>query len=91
MVLRLAAEQSPTETDAPAEEASVNPVPYDAGLLSELETHGPDALKEYGMIVVRGTGDTARFNSALWYALAHDLVYEHRADADCVIITDPKE
>lgn len=88
MVVRLAREASPVASDAPAEEGYENPVAYDPGLLAQLEEHGPAALEEFGMIVVRDVGDTARYNSAVWYALAHDLVYEQRDG--CVVVTDPK-
>lgn len=83
-VLRLLVQGLPEETDAPED---VGPA-YDPGLLVELEEHGPDALEEYGQIVVRGVGDAARYNAALWYALAYDLAYEHRGDV--VVITDPR-
>jgi hypothetical protein len=86
MMRRLAAADSlPVETDAPPEDA--NPVPYDPGLQAELLEHGPEALQEYGMIVVRDVQRSERYNSAVWYALGHDLAYELKDG--CVIITDP--
>lgn len=88
MVRRLAAADSlPVESDAPEE--ATNPVPYDAGLQQELSVYGPEALKEHGQIVVRGVADPARYNAAVWYALAQEppLLYELRDG--CVIITVP--
>lgn len=85
MMIRVAeAERLPVETDAPEEGGSV---PYDAGLQADLLEYGPDALREYGMIVVRGVADPARYNSSIWYALGHDLKYELKGDT--VVITDP--
>lgn len=78
------ADELPVETDAPADGGP----DYDAALLAELEQHGPDALAEFGMITVRDVAAAPRYNAAVWYALAHDLVYENRGDA--VVITDPK-
>lgn len=94
MLHRLAeAEALPVTSDAPpGEEATPNVVneaiPYDAGLQQDLIEHGPDALKEWGQIVVRGVRDPARYNSAVWFALAQDppLQYEHVPDRDVVII-----
>ena len=86
MMLRLAAADGlPVETDAPEETAGVV---YDVALQAQLLEHGPEALQEYGMIVVREVGEPARYNSAVWYALAHDLAYELREG--CVVIVDPK-
>ena len=86
-VLRLVAneEAMPVETDAPEQGSEIA---YDAGLQVELLEHGPDALQEFGMIVVRGCGDEARYNSAVWFALGQGLVYELKDS--CVVITDPK-
>lgn len=83
-VLRLLSQNLPEETDAPED---VGPA-YEPGLLVELEEHAADALEEYGQIVVRDVADAARYNTAVWFALAHDLAYEHRGDV--VVITDPK-
>jgi hypothetical protein len=87
MMRRLAlADNDPVETDAP-EAAAANPVPYDPGLQADLLEHGPAALKEFGMIVVRDVQRPERYNSAVWYALGLDLAYELRDG--CVVITDP--
>ena len=75
---------APVESDAPEE---LSAIPYDPGLQADLLEHGPVALKEYGMIVVRQVAEPARYNSAVWYALGHDLKYELRDG--CVVITDP--
>jgi hypothetical protein len=87
-VLRLlaAAEEMPVETDAPPTDAT-STVPYDPGLQQELLDLGPEALTEYGMIVVRDVQKQERYNSAVWYALGHGLRYELKEN--CVIITDP--
>ena len=86
MMMRLAAAETlPVETDAP-DEGSAG-IPYDAGLQQQLEEHGPEALRDYGVIVVRDVAAEARYNSAVWYALGHDLRYELRAGA--VYIWDP--
>ena len=84
--LRLIAhdETMPVETDAPEQGSEIA---YDAGLQVELLEHGPDALQEFGMIVVRGCRDEARYNSAVWFALGQGLVYELKDS--CVVITDP--
>lgn len=74
----------PVASDAPEDP---DPVPYDPGLQAELLEHGPEALKEYGVIVVRDVAARERYNSAVWYALGHDLVYELRDG--CVLISDP--
>ena len=90
MLRRLAdAELLPVETDAPPDgELESSGVPYDVGLQQDLIEYGPDALQRYGMIIVRDCGkETARYNSALWYALGHDLVYTY--DGVTVTITDP--
>lgn len=87
MMKRLAAADTlPVETDAPLS-TEANPVPYDPGLQQDLLELGPEAMREYGMIVVRDVKEPARYNSAVWYALGHDLAYELRDG--CVIITDP--
>ena len=85
-LLRMVAnsESEPTETDAPEDAFP----PYDAGLQVELLEYGPEALREFGMIVVRNVGNEARYKASIWEALAHDLVYENRGDV--MIITDPK-
>ncbi len=62
-------------------------VPYEPGLQAELAEHGPDALRDYNQIVVRGTSERKRFNTALWFAHAHDLKWVNRPDLDCVILT----
>ena len=93
MLRRLAAADGlPAETDAPAEQAFENPVAYDPGLQQQLEELGPEALREFGQIIVRDTHDSARYNSAVWYALAYDLAYEHRMETagDYVRIYDPE-
>ena len=77
------ADEMPVESDAPQDGGPQ----YDAGLIIELQEHGPDALKEYGQIVVRGTSLEAKYNSAVWYALSLDLHFENKGD--CVVITDP--
>ncbi len=68
-------------------------VPYEPGLQAELAEHGPAALKEFNQIVVRGTSERKRYNSALWFAYANDLKWINRPDLDCVILTwqDGKE
>jgi hypothetical protein len=81
-----AADTAPVTTDAPDDVD--NPVPYDPGLQADLLEHGPAALAEFGMIVVRDVRPEARYNSAVWYALAHDLEFELRDGV--VVITDPK-
>lgn len=83
-----AADALPVETDAPQASNGTNPVPYDPGLQQDLLDYGPDALKEFGVIVVRDVQRPERYNSALWYALGHDLNYELREG--CVYITNPK-
>lgn len=82
----------PVASDEP--ETSSSGVPYDAGLQQDLLDHGPEALKEYGVIVVRDVADEARYNSAVWYALSQlrldgsgCLHYELKNG--CVFITDP--
>ena len=77
------ADEMPVESDAPLDGGPQ----YDAGLIIDLQEHGPDALKEYGQIVVRGTSLEAKYNSAVWYALSLDLHFENKGD--CVVITDP--
>jgi len=62
-------------------------VPYEPGLQQELADHGPAALREFNQIVVRGTSERKRYNSALWFAHAHDLKWVNRPDLDCVILT----
>ena len=85
MMRRIAeADNAPVETDAPEDAAGI---PYDAGLQQQLLELGPDTLAEYGVLVVRDVGDEARYNSALWYALGHDLQYALRQGA--VYIWDP--
>ncbi len=87
MMRRLAADaDAPTVTDAPED---VDAVPYDIGLQQELTEFGPDALKQYGQIVVRNVADRARYNSAVWYALAQDPILSYELREGCVIITDP--
>lgn len=81
---RLAREELVSET---SDDESGEPVPYEPGLQVELAEHGPAAMREYGQIVVRGTSEPRRYNSALWYAYAHDLAWENRPDLDCVILT----
>ena len=68
-------------------EHPISGVPYDPGLQVDLEEFGPDAMQEYGQIVVRDTQREERFNSAVWYAHAHDLAWTNRPDLGCVIIT----
>ena len=88
MMRRLAeADALPTETDAP-ELSGEGAIPYDTALQADLMEYGPDALKQYGRIVVRDVANAARYNSAIWYALGNDLVYEY--DGETVTITDPK-
>jgi len=77
------AETQPVETDASVADGPA----YDAGLLADLDEHGPDALQEWGMIVVRDIAREDRYNAAVWWALAHDLAYENKGDS--VVITDP--
>ena len=83
-VLRLlaAAEEQPVETDAPE-----HTTPYDAGLQADLEEHGPEALKEWGKIVVRNILPEPRWNSALWYAMKYGLVHDRVGDD--LVLTDP--
>lgn len=88
MQLRLAqAEALPVESDAP--EANTNTVSYDPGLQQDLLEHGPEALREFGMIVVRNVADPARYNTAVWYALSHEPILHYELREGCVIITDP--
>ncbi len=88
MLRRLAeAEALPVESEAP--EAQDSAVPYDPGLQAELTEHGPEALREFGMIVVRDVGREERYNSAVWYALAQDPPLRYELRDGCVIITDP--
>ena len=78
------ADEMPVESDA-----SLDGGPqYDAGLIIELQEHGPDALKEFGQIVVRDTGNEARYNSSVWFALSLDLEWENKGD--CVVIHAPE-
>lgn len=85
MVRRLAAADAlPVVSDAPED---TDTVPYDPGLQQELLDLGPEAMREYGMIVVRNVAVAERYNTAVWYALGHDLHYELRDG--CVVITDP--
>ena len=86
-VLRLLAEAESLPQDELSGEAPPA-VAYDAGLIAELEEHGPAALKEYGKITVRNTSQPERYAAALWYALKHGLHYEQVAGA--VLITDPE-
>ena len=75
MLRRLAdADEIPVASDAP-ETSGAAGVPYDAALQVELEEYGPEALEEYGKIVVRGVSDPARYNAGLHYALSYDLDY----------------
>ncbi len=62
-------------------------VPYEPGLQQELAEHGPVALREHGSITVKGTTERKRYNTALWFAYAHDLKWINRPDLDCVILT----
>ena len=86
-VLRLLAQADgqPVETDAPTENTGLPP--YDAGLQVELEDFGPEALREWGQIVVRDVDNEARFNSGVWYALKMGLNFEQKNG--CLILTDP--
>lgn len=85
MMLRLAASDGqPVATDAP--EQGDNPVPYDAGLQQQLLELGPETIKEYGQLVVRGCGDPARYNAAVWYALAQEPILNYELRGDCVVI-----
>lgn len=86
MLRRIAADSSlPVETDAPGADTQ-STVPYDAGLQAELLEYGPAALEEYGVIVVRDVSAPERYNSAVWYAIGHDLAYQLKDG--CVVITD---
>ncbi len=87
MMRRLAAADTiPVETDAPEQD---NAVPYDPGLQQELVEHGPEALREYGMIVVRDVGRPERYNSAVWFALAQEPPLHYELKDNVVVITDP--
>lgn len=87
MHLRLAeADTMAVETDAPDPGGGI---PYDAGLQADLLEHGPQALKDYGMIVVRNVADSSRYNAAVWYALAQEPILHYELRDGCVIITDP--
>lgn len=90
MLRRLAAEESPTESDAPEADASSG-VPYDPGLQQDLIDYGPDALKTYGQIIVRDVQRPERYNSAVWYALSQDPILHYELRDGCVIITDPTQ
>ncbi len=84
MLQRLAAEQ---DAELVGDTEPADDVPYEPGLQAELAEHGPQAMRDFNQIVVRGTTDPKRYNSALWYAYAHDLAWENRPDLDCVILT----
>lgn len=89
MMIRLAeADGLPVESDAPED---VSTIPYDPGLQADLLEHGPQALKEYGMIVVRDVRRPERYNSAVWYALAQEPILHYELKDGCVIITDPTQ
>lgn len=89
MLRRLAAADGlPTETDAP-EADTANTVPYDPGLQQDLIDHGPEALREYGMIVVRDVQRPERYNAAVWYALSQEPILHYELRDNCVVITDP--
>lgn len=81
-MLRLA-EDIPVETDAPE-----NPTPYDTGLQADLEEFGPEALQEYGKLVVRNILPEPRWNAALWYCMKWGL--NHDRVGDDLVITDPQ-
>jgi len=90
-VLRLLADADaqPVETDAPDPGAEIS---YDVALQADLEEHGPDALRQFGLITVRDATDPARWNSILWYCakwgLAHDRV---GPTGDVAIIRFPED
>ncbi len=87
MIRRLAAAEAiPVETDAPEQDSAV---PYDPGLQADLLEHGPEALREYGMIVVRDVQRPERYNSAVWFALAQDPPLHYELKENVVVITDP--
>lgn len=97
MLQRLAeAERFAVETDAP-EPTPGGEIPYDTNLQVELLEWGPETLKTYGAICVRGASDPKRYNTAVWYALGgyaqpgevvtRPLSYELKNG--CVYITDP--
>ena len=87
-VLHLLAEADtqPVETDAPPDNGLP---PYDTALQADLLEFGPEALIEYGMIVIRNVDDEARWNSGVWYALGHELMYEYKNG--CLILTKADE
>ena len=89
MERRLAAADDPVASDEP--EGDVNTVAYDRELQAQLLEHGPETLRQYGMIVVRGVSDPARYNAGVWLALAQQpepLPYELKDG--CLVITDPR-
>lgn len=95
MMQRLAAEFA-NSADAPSEAEALLPnatsqseVAYDVGLQEQLIELGPETLAEYGRIEVREMGDPARYNSAIWYALAQGLRYDLRDDV--LVIYAPEE
>ena len=87
MMRRIAeADSHPVETDAPEHGGEI---PYDPGLQAELLEHGPEALQEYGMIVVRDVRRTERYNAAVWFALAQEPPLHYELRDGCIVITDP--
>lgn len=87
MMRRLAADaDAPVESDAPED---ADAIPYDPGLQQELIEYGGEALREYGVICVRKVADRARYNSAVWYALAQEPPLRYELRDGCVWITDP--
>lgn len=86
-VLRLLAQadEIAVETDAPEQ---LTAIPYDVGLQADLEEFGPDALKQWGKIVVRNILPEERWNSALWYVAKWGL--HHDRVGDDLILTDPQ-
>ena len=86
MLHRLAdAEALPVESDAPD---SAGEIPYDAALQADLMEYGPEALTLYGKIVVRDVGNPARYNAAVWYALAQEPPLHYEYDGQTITITE---
>ena len=49
---------------------------------------GPDTLKQYGRIVVRDVRTPARYNAAVWYALAQEPPLHYEYDGQTITITE---
>lgn len=62
-------------------------IAYDEQLQADLIEHGLEALREHGRMEVKGMDDPARYNSAIWFVMAHGLEYVRAGDL--MILTRP--